>query len=211
MPMILYDYTMAPSPRRARIFLAEKGVEVVKIQIDLAAGEHLTPAFRAINPACTIPALVLEDGTVITENAGIAAYLEAAYPDPPLLGSSAVEKAQVAMWNARIEFQGLMAVAEALRNSAPAMRDRALTGSENFPQLPELAARGLRRIKLFFDMLEARLEGREFLAIDALSVADITALVVVDFARVVRQRPETSHTHIARWRAALQARPAFSA
>jgi glutathione S-transferase len=209
--MILYDYTMAPSPRRARIFLAEKGVEVVKIQIDLAAGEHLTPAFRAINPACTIPALVLEDGTVITENAGIAAYLEAAYPDPPLLGSSAVEKAQVAMWNARIEFQGLMAVAEALRNSAPAMRDRALTGSENFPQLPELAARGLRRIKLFFDMLEARLEGREFLAIDALSVADITALVVVDFARVVRQRPETSHTHIARWRAALQARPAFSA
>jgi glutathione S-transferase len=211
MPLTLYDYAMAPSPRRARIFLAEKGVTVEKIQINLMTGEHLSDAFRAINPSCTVPALKLEDGTVLTENAGIAAYLEAAYPNPPLLGSTPVEKGIVAMWNARVEFEGLMAVAEALRNSAPGMKDRALTGPENFAQIPEVAARGIKRLELFFDMLEARLADRNFLALDVLTVADISALVVVDFARVVRVKPQEKHVNLARWRTALSARPSFSA
>ena len=211
MPLTLYDYAMAPSPRRARIFLAEKGVTVEKIQINLMTGEHLSDAFRAINPSCTVPALKLEDGTVLTENAGIAAYLEAAYPNPPLLGSTPVEKGIVAMWNARVEFEGLMAVAEALRNSAPGMKDRALTGPENFAQIPEVAARGIKRLELFFDMLEARLADRNFLALDVLTVADISALVVVDFARVVRVKPQEKHVNLARWRTALSARHSFSA
>ncbi len=211
MPLVLYDYKMAPSPRRARILLAEKRVPHEAIQVDLAAGEHLSPAYRAINPACTVPALRLEDGTIITENAGIAAYLEAAYPDPPLLGRSPVDKGLVASWNARVEYEGLMAVAEALRNSAPGLKDRALTGPGDFPQVAEIAARGLTRIEMFFDMLDARLQGRKFVAIDEFSVADITALVAVDFARVVRRKPKPEHTHVARWRAALAQRPSVAA
>jgi glutathione S-transferase len=211
MSLVLYDYKMAPSPRRARIFLAEKGVQIENVQVDLMHGEHLGEAFRAINPTCTVPALKLEDGTVLTENAGIAAYLEAAYPDPPLLGTSPVEKGLVATWNARVEFEGLFAVAEALRNSAPGMKDRALTGPLNFPQVPELATRGVARLQAFLDMLEQRLEGREFVAIDSLSVADITALVAVEFARVVRVKPQERHVNIARWRAVLAARPSYSA
>jgi len=211
MPLILYDYKMAPSPRRARIVLAEKQVPHETIQIDLATGEHLAPSYRTINPACTVPALRLEDGTIITENAGIAAYLEAAYPAPPLLGRTPVEKAMVASWNVRVEYEGLMAVAEALRNSAPGMKDRAITGAENFPQIPEIAARGLTRIDLFFDMLDARLQGRNYVATDDFSVADITAVVAVDFARVVRRKPKPEHLNIARWRASLAERPSIAA
>ena len=206
MPITLYDYTMAPSPRRARILLAEKSVPFESVQIDLAAGEHLQPAYRAINPTCTVPAIRLEDGTVITENAGIAAWAEAAYPNPPLLGRTPVEKGLVASWNARIEYEGLMAVAEALRNSAPGLRDRALTGAENYPQIPEIAARGLTRIDRFFEMLEAQLEGRETVVTDVFTVADITALVTVDFARVVRRKPLPEQVNIARWRASLGVR-----
>jgi glutathione S-transferase len=211
MAMILYDYTMAPNPRRARIFLAEKGAEVEKVQIDLAKREQLTPEYRAINPLCTLPALKLEDGTLITENTAIAAYLEAAYPNPPLLGTTPLEKAFVALWNARAEFEGLAAAGEALRNSAPAMQDRALTGPENFAQVPDIVPRGIKRLEMFLDTLEARLEGRDYLAIDTVSMADITALVTVDFARVVRVRPQERHVNVARWRAALLARPSFSA
>jgi glutathione S-transferase len=209
--LTLFDFTLAPSPRRARIFLAEKGVEYTKVQIDLAIGEHLLPAFRAINPSCTVPALRLDDGTVISENAGIAAYLEAEYPDPPLLGRTPLEKGLVASWNARVEYEGLMAVAEALRNSAPGLKDRSLTGAVNFVQVPALAERGVHRIWLFFDMLEARLDGRDFVATDHFTVADITAVVTLDFARVVRCKPKLEHTNIARWRAALAQRPSLAA
>jgi glutathione S-transferase len=211
MALTLYDYPAAPSPRRARILLAEKGVAYDRVTVDLAAGEHLQAAYRAINPACTVPALRLDDDTIITENAGIAAYLEAAYPDPPMLGIGAVEKGFVAAWNARVEFEGLMAVAEALRNSAAPMRNRALTGVADFPQIPELAARGLRRIALFFDMLEARLADRIYIATNAFTVADITALVTVDFARVVRCKPGPEHAHLQRWRSDVSARSSAGA
>jgi glutathione S-transferase len=207
----LYDYKMAPSPRRARILLAEKGIEYTNVQIDLMAGEHLQPAFRAINPACTVPALQLADGPVIGDNAGIAAYLEAEYPEKPLLGRTPIEKGLTASWTSRVEFEGLLAVAEALRNSAPGLKDRSLTGAENFAQVPALAERGLKRIAMFFDMLEARLEGREFVATDIFTVADIAAIVSVDFARVVRCKPKPEHTNIARWRAALAGRPSIAA
>jgi len=211
MSLVLYDFTMAPSPRRARIFLAEKRVAVEKIQIDLRGNEHLREDYRAINPNCTVPALKLEDGTILTENAGIAAYIDALYPDPPLLGVTPLERGLVANWNARAELEGLHAVAEALRNSAPGLSDRALTGPENFAQIPQLAERGLKRLHRFFNALEMRLEGREFLAIDQLSMADITAWVVVDFARAVRVKPQEHHANLNRWKAALAVRPAFDA
>ena len=124
----LYDCATAPSPRRARILLAEKGVRHATVQVDLRAGEQLRDAYRRINPHGTVPALRTDDGLLLTDNAGIAAYLEARFPEPPLLGTTPRDKAEVASWNWRIEFEGLMAIADAMRNSAPAMANRALPG-----------------------------------------------------------------------------------
>ncbi len=211
MTLTFYDFPAAPSPRRARIILAEKNVPHEVVVVDLAKAEQLSDEYRAINPTCTVPALKLEDGTVLTDNAGIAAYLEAAFPQPPLLGVSAVEKGLVADWNARVELEGLMAIAEALRNANPRMKDRALTGPVNWAQIPDLAERGLKRTEIFFDTLEERLEGRNFVAIDSFSLADITALVVVDFAQFIRVQPKDEHINIARWRAAMNERPSFQA
>lgn len=206
----LYDCSTAPSPRRARIFLAEKGLSWETIEVDLKSGEQLGEAYRGVNPQCTVPALRTEEGTVLTDNAAIAAYLEARYPTPPLLGRSPAEKAEVASWNWRIEFEGLMAIAEALRNSSPAMAGRALPGPVDYAQIPELGQRGLARLRQFFVTLNQRLCDREFVAGDAFSVADITAVVTVDFARVVKVRPDETHPQLQRWRAAMARRPSMA-
>jgi glutathione S-transferase len=207
---VLYDCSTAPSPRRARILLAEKGVAHETVQVDLRNGEQMSAAFRALNPNCTVPALRTDEGVVLTDNAAIAAYAEARWPDPPLLGRTPVDKAQIASWNWRIEFEGLMAVAEALRNSAPAMADRALPGPVNFPQIPALAERGVKRLQQFFDVLDAHLAGRDFVITDGLSIADITAAVAVDFARIVKVKPGEQHANLLRWRAGMAQRPAFN-
>lgn len=204
-----YDCATAPSPRRARILLAEKGVPHEAVQIDLRQGEQLSDAYRAINPQCTVPALRTPDGAVLTDNAAITAWVEATYPNPPLLGITPADKAEIASWNWRVEFEGLMAIAEALRNSAPAMVNRALPGPVDYAQIPALAERGLKRVQQFFDMLNLHLAEREFIAAGQLSIADITAVVAVDFARVVRVKPGEQHAHLRRWREALAARPAF--
>lgn len=208
--LTLYDCATAPSPRRARILLAEKGAAHETVQIDLRANEQLGDAYRAINPECTVPALRLEDGHVLTNNAAIAAYLEARFPEPPLLGMTPLEKAEVASWNWRIEYEGLMAIAEAMRNTAPAMKDRALAGPVGYVQIPELAQRGLSRLRHFFDALNARLASRDTIAGERFSIADITAVVAVDFARVVRVRPGEEHPHVLRWRAAMGQRAAMA-
>ncbi len=184
-----YDCSTAPSPRRARILLAEKGVAHETVQIDLRKGEQFGEDFRRVNPQCTVPVLRVDDGTALTDNAAIIAYLEARFPDPPLLGQTPEEKAEIASWQWRIEFEGLMAVAEALRNSSPAMANRALPGPVDYAQIPALAERGLARVAQFFATLNDRLAGRDYIATDRFSVADITAVVVVDFARIVKMKP----------------------
>ena len=209
--LTLYDCATAPSPRRARILLAEKGVAYEAVQVDLRNGEHLGEAYRQINPQCTVPALKTEDGLLLTDNAAITAYLEARFPEPPLLGTTPQEKAEIASWNWRIEFEGLLAIAEAMRNSAPSMTNRALTGPVNYAQIPELARRGLARVEQFFVTLNERLAGRDYVAADRFSIADITAVVAVDFARVVKVKPGEQHPHLIRWRAALAQRPSMSA
>jgi glutathione S-transferase len=206
----LYDCSTAPSPRRARILLAEKGVRHDTVQVDLRAGEQLGEAFRRVNPHCTVPALRTDDGLLLTDNAAIAAWLEARFPEPALLGQTPREKAEIASWNWRIEFEGLMAIAESMRNSAPAMAARALPGPVNYAQIPELAQRGLARLRQFFVDLNDHLEGRDFVAADRFSVADVTAVVAVDFARVVKVKPGEQHPHVQRWRATMGARPSMS-
>jgi glutathione S-transferase len=206
----LYDCATAPSPRRARILLAEKGVVHETIQVDLRNGEHLGDAYRKVNPQCTVPALRTDEGLLLTDNAAITAWLEARFPEPPLLGSTPAEKAEIASWNWRVEFEGLLAIAEALRNSAPAMAHRALPGPVDYAQIPELAERGLARAQQFFVMLNDRLAGRDYIATDRFSIADITAVVAVDFARVVKVKPGEQHPHLQRWRAAMAQRPSMS-
>jgi glutathione S-transferase len=206
----LYDCATAPSPRRARILLAEKGIVHETVQVDLRNKEQLSDAFRAINPQCTVPALMTEEGDVFTDNASIAAYLEARYPNPPLLGTTPKDKADIASWHWRVEFEGLLAIAEALRNSAPAMENRALPGPVDYAQIPELAQRGLARVQQFFDMLDKHLAGRDYIAANQFSIVDITAVVAVDFARVVRVKPGEQHVDLLRWREAMAKRPSFN-
>ena len=208
--MTLYDCATAPSPRRARILLAEKGIHHTTVQVDLRSGEQLGAAYRQINPQCTVPALRTDDGALLTDNAAIAAYLEALVPEPPLLGRTPLEKAEIASWQWRIEFEGLMAIAEALRNSAPAMANRALPGPIDHAQIPELAQRGLLRVEQFFDLLNQRLDGRDSVAGSGFSIADITAVVAVDFARIVKRKPGEQHPHLLRWRALMAERPSMA-
>lgn len=206
-----YDCATAPNPRRARLFLAEKGVLHETVQVDLRSGEQLGDAYRQINPQCTVPALRLDSGLTLTDNAAIAAYLEAQYPEPPLMGRTPQEKAEIASLNWRMEFEGLMPIAEALRNSSPGMVDRALPGPVNYAQIPELAQRGLARAQRFFDSLDALLAHRRYVAGEVFSVADITAVVAVDFARIIKLKPDERHPNLQRWRALLAERPSISA
>jgi len=203
----LYDCATAPSPRRARLILAAKGIAHETVQIDLRTGEQLGEAYRLINPQCTVPALRTEEGMVLTDNAAIAAYLEARYPQVPLLGVTPLDKAEIASWQWRAEFEGLMPIAEVLRNTSPAMANRALPGPVNYAQIAPLAERGLARLQHFLAVLNERLQDREFIAAQQFSVADITAVVALDFARIVKVRPDERHPHLTRWRTAMAQRP----
>lgn len=208
--MTLYDCSTAPSPRRARIILAEKGIAHDTVQVNLAQQEQLGEAYRSINPRCTVPALRLEDGTMLTDNAAIEAWAEAAVPTPPLWGRTPVEKAEIASWHWRVEFEGLLAIAEGFRNASPAMAGRALSGPDGFEQIPALAERGVQRTRLFMRLLDDRLQGRDYIAADQFSIADIVAVVAVDFARIVKVKPGDEHPNLLRWRAAMALRPSMS-
>lgn len=205
--MIFYDCSTAPNPRRARMFLAEKGLSPESHDISIAKGEQLGAAFRAVNPRATIPVLVTDAGTVLTENLGIAAYLEAHQPEPALMGRTADEKGLVLMWNAIVEQQGGLPIAEALRNTHPAFQDRAIPGPDNYAQLPELAERGVARTQRFFELLEERLSQSPYLAGVDFTLADISAFVFVEFARVVKLRIPEGNSATLAWHAAIKARP----
>ena len=206
--LTFYDCQTAPSPRRARIFIAEKGIDVETVEIDLRKGEQMSESFRKINPRCAVPSLVTEDGHAISENLAIAHYLEALHPTPPLMGSTPLEQAMVLEWNWRCEFEGLAAVAEILRNSSPHMKGRAMTGPRNVEQIPELAARGLLRLRYFYEDLNAQLKSNEFVAGDHYSLADITALVMVDFSKWVKAQPDDTLNALWTWHGKAAARPA---
>lgn len=208
--MILYDCATAPSPRRARLLLAAKGITYETVEIDLRNGEQLSEAFRQINPQCTVPALRTEEGQLLTDNASIAAYLEARFPEVPMLGVTPADKAEIASWHWRCEFEGLMAIAEVLRNTSPAMANRALPGPVDYAQIPQLAERGLARLHQFMLTLNERLATRQFVAANQFSLADITAVVAVDFARVAKVKPDERHPHVLRWRAEMAQRPGMA-
>jgi glutathione S-transferase len=209
--MRLYDCKTAPSPRRVRIFLAEKGIEIETAQVDLGAGEQFSEAFRKINPDCVVPALELDDGSCISEVVAICQYLEETHPQPALMGVTSEERARVSMWNARVEQQGLWAMADAFRNSAKGLQGRAVTGMDAYPQIPELAERGRARVSQFFSRLDEQLADNDFVAGDRYSMADITALVLVDFARWIKILVPDDAANVARWYADVSTRPSAAA
>jgi glutathione S-transferase len=178
--MKLYHSAISPNSRRVRIFLAEKGLSIPLVTVDLGKGEQHSDAYRAINPRRVVPKLVLEDGTTIGEVPAIYRYIEEAHPTPPLLGETAREKALVAMWERRAELEGFAAVMEAIRNTAPGLKGRAIAGPHDYEQLPELAERSKLRVKNFFADFDDRLDEAVFAAGQRFSVADITVLVTVD-------------------------------
>ncbi|MFY2822750.1 glutathione S-transferase family protein [Ruegeria sp. MALMAid1280] len=204
--MLFYDCSTAPNPRRARMFIAEKGLQIETRDISIAKGEQLGDAFKAVNPNATLPVLVTDEGTVLAENLGIAAYLETRFPAPPLMGRTPDEKGLVLMWNSIVEHQGGLPIAETLRNTHPAFANRAIPGPENHAQIPELAQRGAARVGHFFDLLETRLAESPYLAGPEFTLADITAFVFVDFARVIKRRIPQENSATLAWFETVAAR-----
>ena len=207
MAIKFYDYAPAPSPRKARIVLAEKGIEHETVPIDMRKGEQLSPEFRKVNPNCTIPALVLEDGTALFDNLGIATWAEAVKPEPSLTGKTPTEKGLVMSWVAKCDMHGGIAFMEAYRNSHPKMAGRAIPGKDNYEQIPELAERGFARLAAFLDDLNAHLEGRDWIAVEQFSLADIWAFTILDVTPWIKAAPGEQHPNILRWQAAINERP----
>jgi glutathione S-transferase len=203
--MKLYDTKTAPNPRRARIFLAEKGITVPTEQVDMTTFQHRTPEYTAINPFQRMPALVLDDGTVITESMAICRYFEAVQPEPALFGEGAKEIALVEMWNRRCEINYFANVAAVFRHLHPAMKEYEV------PQVPAYAEAMRPKAIWFLELLDKELGTREFIAGANYSVADITALVAYDFMKPSRIVMPDNLANVKRWHAAVSSRPSAKA
>jgi glutathione S-transferase len=199
--MKLYDAGRAPNPRRVRIFLAEKGVEVPLVPVDLGRLEHKAPAFVAVNPLKQTPALELDDGTILTESIAICRYFEELHPEPPLFGVGPLGRATVEMWQRRIEFGLLGTVAAVFRHLHPAMAEMEV------PQVAVWGEANKPKILGFLRILDRHLAGRDFVCGESFSVADITGLVALDFMKPARLAVPDEFANVKRWHADLSARP----
>jgi glutathione S-transferase len=203
--MKLYDFNQAPNPRRVRVFLAEKGVTVPLEQVDIFQRANRQPPFLAKNPLGGIPVLELDDGTCIAESVVISRYFEALHPNPPLFGRDALEQAQVEMWNRRVELVLLNAIGMVWGHGSP------LT-AKVVQQIPENVEPNRKRAAQFLELLDRELATRAFIAGDRISIADISALCVIDFgASMVQVVPDPELKSVARWHAAMSARPSARA
>lgn len=178
--MKLYTFDPAPNPRRLALFMQYKGIQIETVQVDMMKAEQLGDAYRQVNPLCTVPALQLDDGTVLSEVIGICMYLEGLYPDKPLLGTTALEKAQVISWDHNVFLSMMMAVASMLRNRGDGFRNRALPGPLDVPQIPELVERGRLQLEYALPQMDAHLASTPWVAGEHFSFADIDLLVCVD-------------------------------
>jgi glutathione S-transferase len=203
--MKLYDGGRAPNPRRVKVFLAEKGLTVPLEQVDLGALAHKKPEYTAINPLQRVPALELDDGTILTESMAICRYFEALHPEPRLFGQGAKDEAMVEMWQRRVEFHLLVPISQVFRHAHPAMKEMEV------PQLPAWADSNRPRVTEFLDILDRELEGRRFVAGDRYTVADITGLVCIDFMKPAKLAVPESLSNLKRWHAEVSARPSAKA
>lgn len=197
--MQLYTFDSAPNPRRLGLFLSYKGIDVPTQQLDMRNGEHLGDAFKAINPLGTLPALITDEGALLTEVVGICAYLEALHPEKPLMGRDPLESALVLSWDHRIYVGLLEAFAEMLRNRSPAFANRAAPGPVDIEQIPELEHRGRNRFRATLELFDGELGDRDFLCGDAVTLADIDLLAVLDVANWVKESLPESCENLHRW------------
>ncbi len=203
--MKLYDGGRAPNPRRVRIFLAEKGISVPTEQVDLGNLHQRSESYTAINPMQRVPALVLDDGTVIAESVAICRYFEGIKPEPPLFGQGAREIALVEMWNRRVEFHLFVPVSSIFQHLHPAMKEMV------DPQVPAWGEANKPRVFEFLQFLDNELKGRPHVAGEHFTIADITALVAVDFMRVSRLVVPETFGNVRRWHAGVSSRPSAAA
>ncbi len=203
--MKLYDAAIAPNPRRVRIYLAEKQIEVPMVAVDMGSLEHKGEAFTAKNPFQMVPILELDDGTVITESIAICRYFEELHPEPALFGKGAVGKAQVEMWNRILELELYRHVAHAFRHGHPRMAEREV------PQIAQLAEVAKTRALETMNKLDRELQNRPFIAGDDFSVADITGMATLGFLKLARIEIPAELAAVQRWNDALNARPSASA
>jgi glutathione S-transferase len=203
--MKLYDGGRAPNPRRVRVFLAEKGIAVPLVPVDMGALGHRSEEIRRLNPLQRLPVLELEDGTVLAESVAICRYFEELQPDPPLFGTGALGRAQVEMWQRRVEFHLLFPVAQAFRHIHPAMREWEV------PQIPEWGAANKPKALEFLEFLDDELAARPFVAGDHFTIADITAMIAVDFMKPARIELPERLAHVRRWYTQVAERPSARA
>ena len=203
--MKLYEDQRAPNPRRVRIFLAEKGIDVPRQQVDIMAQEHRGPEIAKLNPFARLPILELDDGQVICESLAICRYFEAVQPEPRLFGTDALDQAMVEMWQRRVEQMLFMPVSYAFRHGHPRMAELEV------PQVKQWAEANLARVPQMLEYLDGELAQRSYMAGDRFSVADITALCAVDFMKVVRMSLGDAHPNLRRWHAEVSSRPSASA
>ena len=205
--MKLYTFDAAPNPQRLNMFMQLKGIEIETVQIDMLKAEQLSDEYKSVNPAGTVPALVLDNGTVLTEVIGMCVYLEELYPETPLLGITAQEKAEVISWDHKILTMIMSAVAEVLRNTGASFENRALPGPLDLPQIEELAARGRMRLEHGWPALNAEIEGKKWLVGDSITLADLDLMICAQFSRWVKCAPPKEcaniHAHITRVQEAL--------
>jgi glutathione S-transferase len=202
--MKLYDAGRAPNPRRVRIFLAEKGIEIERQQININELEQYSDAFSQINPMQRLPVLVLADGTAISESVAICRYIEALQPDPPLLGVDDLDRAIVEMWQRRVEFGLMMPIGFSFRHLHP--------GAAHLerPQVPQWGEASKPRAREFMEFLDGELVKREFVAGDRFTIADITTIVSLQFLKPARIDPPDDLSSLARWYGAVAARPSVA-
>jgi glutathione S-transferase len=202
--MKLYDSALAPNPRRVRIFLAEKGIEVPKVQVDIAKAENRGAEYLKKNPLGGVPILELDDGTILTESVAICRYFEETKPEPNLMGRTPLEKAQIEMWQRRMELEVLMLTAGAFRNTHAFFKGR-------IPQVPEHGAVCKETALKRLEWLDGELASRAFVAGDRCTVADITALVGIDFGRISDIRIQPGQKNLQRWHDSVSSRPSAKA
>jgi len=202
--MQLYDSAMAPNPRRVRIFLAEKGITVPVVPMDIGKAENRKPPFLAKNPLGGLPVLELDDGTCIAESVAICRYFEETQPQPPLLGTSATDRALVEMWQRRMELELFRNVTGCFQNTHAFFKGR-------ISQVPEYGevCRNAARARLAW--LDGELASRPFVAGERYTIADITALCAIDFGRVSDIRIAPEQKHLQRWYDAVSSRPSAKA
>ncbi len=210
--MQFYDFGLAPSPTKVRIFIAEKSLDIPTVIVDLSKSEQQTAEFCAKVPSGTVPALELDDGTILLESHAICRYLEELHPEPNLLGEDAKEQALVVMWHDIATLEGYLGIQELYRNSRNYFKGRALPGVQGYEQLEALVDRGRKRVEVFFDKLDRRLRESPYVASDRFTYADIVAYVYQGFAtRAVGEDPAGGRDDLARWSEMIAARPAVKA